>query len=402
MTVILVQNCSAILKAFLLVFERIMLKKTLLILSLGLLTGCNDDHNKTTAPQVQPEYQVPQLIVVGHRGASSSRPEHTLAAYQKAIDDGADFIEPDLVPTKDGYLVARHESEIKDTSNISDLPSFEHLKMRKQIDGISYEGWFTEDLSLSEIKQLKARERIPELRPQNTQYNDLYDIPSLEEIIELVERHYQKTGKIVGLYIETKHPSYFAGLGLAMEDALLHTLAKYEYTRDIAPVYLQSFEVSNLQYLHAQLSQHNTLKHAKIVQLYGAKASRPADYVAQNINTTYADLATATGLQYVAQYAQGVGPSKTYILANRKDAIPTSFVHDAHALGLKVHPYTLRPENNFLPDYLECSTEPADYCESGAYREFELFFQAGVDGVFTDDPALGRRAADAYLKQLQP
>jgi glycerophosphoryl diester phosphodiesterase len=376
-----------------------MLKRTTLCLSLALLAGCNDDNNHTTTIQPIPEYQEPKLLIVGHRGASGTRPEHTLAAYQKAIDDGADFIEPDLVPTKDGYLVARHESEIKETSNIITLAQFADRLKTKTIDGVNYEGWFTEDFNLSELQQLKARERIPDIRPANTQYNDLYDIPTLEQIIELTDAHYRKTGKIIGLYIETKHPSYFASLGLAMEDTLLKTLAKYEYTRDIAPVYLQSFEVSNLQYLKQQLDQHKTLRHAKIVQLYSGKNSQPADYVLNNTDMTYGDLATLEGLKFVASYADGVGPSKTYILPNSQPATPTSFVQDAHQYGLKVHPYTLRSENNFLPNYLDCSQDVAEYCEAGALKEFELFFKAGVDGVFTDDPALGRKAADLFLTQ---
>ena len=220
-----------------------MLKRTTLVLSLALLAGCNDDDTNSVNTSTPPQYQEPKLLIVGHRGASGTRPEHTLAAYQKAIDDGADFIEPDLVPTKDGYLVARHESEIKDTSNIASFAQFADRTQTKVIDGVSYTGWFTEDFYLNELKQLKARERIPDLRPHNTQYNDLYEIPTLEEIIELADAHYRKTGKIIGLYIETKHPTYFSSLNLSMEDTLLKTLAKYEYTRDIAPVYLQSFEV---------------------------------------------------------------------------------------------------------------------------------------------------------------
>ena len=376
-----------------------MLKRTTLCLSLALLAGCNDDDNNSVNTSAAPQYQEPQLLIVGHRGASGTRPEHTLAAYQKAIDDGADFIEPDLVPTKDGYLVARHESEIKETSNISTLTQFADREQTKVIDEVSYSGWFTEDFNLNELKQLKARERIPDIRPNNTQYNDVYDIPTLEEIIELADAHYRKTGKIIGLYVETKHPSYFASLDLSMEDTLLKTLAKYEYTRDIAPVYLQSFEVSNLQYLDAQLERLNSLKHAKIVQLYSDKNTQPADYVLNNIPKTYGDLATSEGLKFVASYADGVGPSKTYILPNTQPATPTSFVQDAHQYGLKVHPYTLRSENSFLPDYLDCSNDPAEYCEAGALKEFELFFKAGVDGVFTDDPALGRKAADLFLAQ---
>lgn len=377
-----------------------MFKRALLCLSLISLVGCNDD-DKTENSPTTPEYQPPKILVVGHRGASALRPEHTLASYQKAIDDGADFIEPDLVSTKDGVLVTRHENEIGGTTNVSILSQFADRKTTKNIDGKDLTGWFTEDFTLSELQQLKARERIPEFRPANTAYNDLYPVPTLEQVIELAEANYKKTGKIIGLYIETKHPTYFKNQKLAMEDTLLKTLAKYEYTRDIAPVYLQSFEVSNLKYLKDQLDLHKTIKYAQIIQLYDAKTSQPADFVESGETKTYADLATAQGLKDVAKYANGVGPSKGYIL-NFNDSgsgQTTSFITDAHTAGLKVHPYTFRPENYYLPTHLKCSQDkPAERCPSGALKEFEAYFKAGVDGVFTDDPALGREAVINYEK----
>lgn len=380
--------------------SRIMFKKAILCLSLISLVGCNDD-DKTENTPTTPEYQLPKILVVGHRGASALRPEHTLASYQKAIDDGADFIEPDLVSTKDGVLVTRHENEIGGTTNVSTLSQFADRKITKNIDGKDLTGWFTEDFTLSELQQLKARERIPEFRPANTAYNDLYPVPTLEQVIELAEANYKKTGKIIGLYIETKHPTYFKNQKLAMEDSLLKTLAKYKYTRDIAPVYLQSFEVSNLKYLKDQLDLHKTIKHVQIIQLYDAKTSQPADFVESGETKTYADLATAQGLKDVAKYANGVGPSKGYILNfNDKGSVQTtSFISDAHTAGLKVHPYTFRPENNYLPKPLKCSQDkPAERCPSGALKEFEAYFKAGVDGVFTDDPALGREAVINYEK----
>ncbi|WP_336963095.1 glycerophosphodiester phosphodiesterase [Acinetobacter pittii] len=377
-----------------------MFKRALLCLSLISLVGCNDD-DKTENSPTTPEYQLPKILVVGHRGASALRPEHTLASYQKAIDDGADFIEPDLVSTQDGVLVARHENEIGGTTNVSTLSQFADRKTTKNIDGKDLTGWFTEDFTLSELQQLKARERIPEFRPANTAYNDLYPVPTLEQVIELAEANYKKTGKIIGLYIETKHPTYFKNQKLAMEDALLKTLAKYEYTRDIAPVYLQSFEVQNLKDLKRELDLHKTLKHAQIIQLYDAKTSQPADFVESGETKTYADLATAQGLKEVAKYANGVGPSKGYILTFNNDGSykTSTFIADAHTAGLKVHPYTFRPENNFLPAPLKCSQDkPAERCPSGALKEFEAYFKAGVDGVFTDDPALGREAVINYEK----
>ena len=379
-----------------------MIKKIFLISSISLgLTACNDDQDSDMA--FAPKYQEPAIIVVGHRGASALRPEHTLAAYQKAIEDGADFIEPDLVSTKDGFLVARHENEISGTTNVSTLSQFADRKKTKIIDGTTLTGWFTEDFTLNELNQLKARERIPQIRPNNIQYNDQFDIPTLEQIIALAEQHYKKTGKIIGLYIETKHPTYFQKQNLALEDPLLTVLAKSSYTRDIAPIYLQSFEVSNLKYIKNQLALHKSLKNVKIIQLYDDKTISPADYVAQGIKTTYGDMATAQGLQEVAQYANGVGPWKPYLFNDTYTA-PSSFIADAHAVNLKVHPYTFRPENNFLTTDLKCSTaeiDAAKRCEAGANKEYEMYFKAGVDGIFTDDPSLGRHAVDAFLKNTK-
>ncbi|WP_332606126.1 glycerophosphodiester phosphodiesterase [Acinetobacter sp. ESBL14] len=375
-----------------------MFKKAALCLCLISLAGCNDDNNNQSNT-TQPEYQLPKILVIGHRGASALRPEHTLASYQKAIDDGADFIEPDLVSTKDGVLVARHENEIGGTTNVSTLPQFADRKKSKVIDGVTLEGWFTEDFTLKELQQLKARERIPQFRPDNQKYNDLYTIPTLEQIIELAEAHYKKTGKIIGLYIETKHPTYFQQQNLAMEDALLKTLSKYQYSRDIAPIYLQSFEVGNLKYLKSQLDLHKSVKHAQLIQLYDAPEAKPADYVAQNNPKTYADLATAQGLKDVSSYANGVGPWKVYVFKDAAMTQTTSFIADAHKVNLKVHPYTFRPENNFLPDTLKCSadvTKAAERCPTGSLKEMQLYFKAGVDGVFTDDPALGRQAVQTY------
>ena len=373
-----------------------MLKKAVICLSLLSLVGCNDDNNDQTNSK-QPNYELPKILIVGHRGASALRPEHTIASYQKAIEDGADFIEPDLVSTKDGVLVARHENEISGTTNVAELPEFANRKKTKVIDGVSIEGWFTEDFTLNELQQLKARERIPQYRPENTKYNDLYPVPTLEQIIELADAHYKKTGKIVGLYIETKHPTYFQNQNLAMEDRLIQTLSKYKYSRDIAPIYLQSFEVSNLKYLKQQLDLHKSLKHAQLIQLYDEQSARPADYVAKQISTTYGDMATAQGLKEVASYANGVGPWKVYVFKDASMTETTSFVKDAHQVGLKVHPYTFRPENNFLAESLKCSSKADERCESGSIKEMQLYFKAGVDGVFTDDPAIGRKAVQSYL-----
>lgn len=363
-------------------------------MSLIALSGCNDHDDLAASPNTS--VQEPKILLIGHRGASALRPEHTLASYQKAIDDGADFIEPDLVSTKDGVLVARHENEISGTTNVATLPEFANRKTTKVIDGVSITGWFTEDFTLKELQQLKARERIPQYRPANTQFNDLYSIPTLDEIIDLANQHYKKTGKVIGLYIETKHPTYFKTLNLSLEDPLLKTLAKYEYSQKIAPIYLQSFEVENLKYLKQQLAALKSVQRAQLIQLYDSSSSQPADAVAKGVKTTYADMATAQGLKDVAQYANGVGPAKSYIFKNTDMTQTTAFVTDAHLAGLKVHPYTFRPENNFLPQSLRCSARLDERCASGSIKEMKLYFQAGVDGIFTDDPAIGRQAITEY------
>lgn len=375
-----------------------MIKKIFLLSACLSLLACNDHDHDTALQDATP---AEKILVIGHRGASALRPEHTLASYQKAIDDGADFIEPDLVSTKDGVLIARHENEIGGTTNIATLAEFSSRKTSKTIDGTKMEGWFTEDFSLDELKQVKARERIPETRPSNTQYNDLYSIPTLEQIIELAEAHYKKTGKVIGLYIETKHPTYFQKQQLAMEDNLIKTLSKYQYTREIAPIFLQSFEVSNLKYLKNQLDLHKSLKNVKLIQLYDSPEQRPADYVEQNIATTYGDMATSKGLKEVSTYAQGVGPWKVYLF-NQQLTEPTTFIADAHRFSLKVHPYTFRPENAFLPNQFDCSKDQTEKCESGSVAEISLYLEAGVDGFFTDDPAIGRKAVDQFLQKKSP
>lgn len=380
---------------------KIMQKTLLTLLILASLTACSQlpkpqDQINLLIPTSQ-QHQEPKIIIIGHRGASALRPEHTLASYQKAIDDGADFIEPDLVPTKDGYLVARHENDITTTTNVSELSQFKDRKTTKVIDGESHTGWFTEDFNLSELKQLKARERIPDVRPNNAKYNDQFEIPTLEEIIALAQKHYEQTGKLVGLYIETKHPTYFQKINLALEDRLLKTLSTHEFTRDLAPIYLQSFEVTNLHYIKEQLPKYKGLKQAQLIQLYSDVDESPADFIAQGIHKTYGDLATTEGLKNVATYAQGIGPSKNYIVNNAGEL--THFVQDVHAQGLKIHPYSLRPENKFLIDSLDCNKNANERCIQGAMAEYQIFFKAGVDGVFTDDPALGRKAVNAFLQK---
>lgn len=380
------------------------MKKNLIVpiclfpLNLFIVTACSYHTNhpsfNTTQNFELSRFTEPKIIVIGHRGASALRPEHTLAAYQKAIEDGADFIEPDLVITRDGYLIARHENNITQTTNVSELSQFKNRKTTKIIDGEPHTGWFTEDFTLSEIKQLKARERIPNIRKNNTIYNDQFEIPTLDEIIQLTADHYKKTGKVIGLYIETKHPSYFQHINLPLEDRLLNTLEKHPYSQNISPIYLQSFEVKNLKYLHKQLNNNHAIANVQTVQLFASPTESPADFVIDQVNMTYADLATPQGLAQISEYAQGVGPSKSYIIDT--SGLATNFVSHAHAQNLKVHPYTFRPENQYLAKNLQCQLPSNARCESGSIAEVKLFLHAGVDGIFIDDPKLGRQAVTAF------
>jgi glycerophosphoryl diester phosphodiesterase len=316
-------------------------------------------------------------MVIGHRGASGYRPEHTLASYRLAIEMGADYIEPDLVATKDHVLVARHENEIGGTTDVAGHPEFAGRRTTKTIDGVRVTGWFTEDFTLAELRTLRARERLPGLRPDNTAFDGLYQVPTLPEVIDLVKR----AG--VGIYPETKHPTYFDSVGLSLEEPLVAALDANGYRGRNAPVFIQSFEVGNLKEL-------NRRTRVPLVQLLD-ETGRPYDLVVAGDPRTYADLATPAGLAEIATYADGVGPSKNLIVP--RDAAgnlldPTSLVRDAHRAGLAVHPWTFRKENNFLPaDFRQGN--PASPQFLGATgdlpAELRLFFRLGVDGLFTDN-----------------
>ncbi|AJG17970.1 glycerophosphodiester phosphodiesterase [Cupriavidus basilensis] len=366
-------------------------------LAAAVLAGCAAPPPVATgpaAPAPGPAPAVPKALVIGHRGASALRPEHTLASYQRAIDDGADVVEPDLVMTRDGVLVARHENEIGTTTNVAELPQFASRKRVKVIDGERLDGWFTEDFTLAELKTLRARERIAQVRKANTQYNDKFEIPTFDEIIDLVAKASQHSGRVIGLYPETKHPSYFRGIGLPLEEKLVATLQAHAYTRS-APVFVQSFETGNLREMHQRLAQG--MPNVKLIQLMGGAKNRPADWRLAGDTRTYADMMTPIGLREVASYANGIGPEKSSVVprdANGNLGTPTALVRNAHAAGLLVHPYTFRPENTFLPRNLRTGGGDATRSPSGMVREVQAFLAAGIDGFFTDDPALGRQAVD--------
>jgi glycerophosphoryl diester phosphodiesterase len=326
-------------------------------------------------------------LVIGHRGASGYRPEHTLASYDLAIRMGADYVEPDLVSTKDGVLVARHENEISGTTDVAERPEFADRRTMKVIDGGEVTGWFTEDFTLAELKTLRAKERLPELRQRNTLYDGRYEVPTLQEVIDLVQEASRDLRRTIGIYPETKHPTYFDSIGLSLEEPLVRALRRNGLARRNAPVFIQSFETSNLRELNDSIA-------VPLVQLIDNRGA-PFDLVTKGDPRTYDDLATEAGLQEIATYADGVGPAKDRIVPRDADGNlgePTSFVDDAHAEGLEVHPWTFRNENTFLPADFRRGTDPADYGD--AFAEYELFFRLGVDGVFSDNPDTAREARD--------
>jgi glycerophosphoryl diester phosphodiesterase len=323
-------------------------------------------------------------IVIGHRGASGYLPEHTLAAYQLAIDLGADFIEPDLVSTRDGRLVARHENDITGTTDVENRPEFASRRTTKIIDGASITGWFTEDFTLAELKTLRARERLGALRTQNATFDDRFEIPTLEEVIALAQREGARRRRAIGIYPETKHPTFFQSIGLSLEEPLVRILHGAGLRSQHDPVFIQSFEVANLQ----KLSRMTRLP---LVQLLN-DAGAPFDFVVAGDRRTYRDMATPAGLRDIARYADGIGPNKNLIIprdASGRLLAPTTLVADAHASRLLVHPFTFRAENVFLPRDFQIGdpTNPLFPALRGDFRaELVAFDSLGLDGLFTDQP----------------
>lgn len=354
-----------------------MIRRLAALLALMLSAGCAaDDMAVHSTLNGQPP------IVIAHRGASGERPEHTLASYRLAIEQGADYIEPDLVLTKDGVLVARHENEISETTDVADRVEFAARKATKTIDGQKVTGWFTEDFTLAELKTLRARERLPKLR--STDYDGQFEIPTFEEILALLADVNKGRKTSVGVYPETKHPSYFASIGLPHEAPLLAALDRFGYRGRTAAVFIQSFEVGNLIDLRAK----SELPLIQLMDAEGGPADRPG--------TSYAAMASPAGLKMIAGYADGIGPNKAMVIprgALGSLAEPTHLVRDAHAAGLKVHPWTFRRENYFLPLGDKGGVNPAGHGDLGA--EIAAYLRTGIDGLFSDNP---REAVAAVRK----
>lgn len=327
-------------------------------------------------------------IIIAHRGAQFLFPEHTMEGYKKAVELGADYIEPDLVMTLDGVFVSRHEPFISGTTNVADLPQYAGRKTTKILDGVAITDWFVSDFTLVEIKTLRARQSW-ENRTQ--EYDDQFEIPTFAEILAFAKAQKTISGNPVGIYPELKHPTYHRDLGLPMEDQFLIQITEAGFNSKIAPIYVQCFEVRTLQYL-------NKTSDVKLIQLIGAAGIKPDgslcftkpdgsydpegipyDFVMAKDNRTFDFFSTEEGIQFVASYADGIGPWKAFIIPITKSEsksidvqAPTSFVSLAHKYGLEIHPYTFRNE-----DKRWMSNEEPE-------SEYKLFFQAGVDGVFSD------------------
>lgn len=330
-----------------------------------------------------------QPLVLGHRGACGYLPEHTLESYRRAIELGADFVEPDLVSTKDGFLVARHEPILDDTTDVKSRPEFASKKSTKTLDGIKTTAFFASDFTLAEIKRLRA---IQPRASRNQAFNGLYQIPTLQEIIEMVQGENSRRARTVGIYPETKHPTFHSALGLPLEDALITILDRAGWNNQYAPVFIQSFETANLKYLRTKTK-------CKIVQLidaddvgpdgkltFAAPYDKPYNHVIVGDPRGFGDMVSKVNLADIATYANGIGPWKPFIASFAgagTTPITTSLIADAHAAGLFVHAYTFR--NDSLPAQYQGKPE----------AEYNQFFLYGVDGIFTDFPDTAFAAREA-------
>lgn len=342
-------------------------------------------------------------LVVGHRGAAGYRPDHTLEGYKLAIEMGADFIEPDLVATKDGELIARHEPNITGTTDVASRPEFASRKTTRMVDGVAETGWFATDFTLAEIKTLRA---IQPLAERDASYNGKFSIPTLKEVLDLAKSESTRVGRTIGVYPETKHPTYHVNAGLKLEDRLLAVLASYGYTQKSSPVIIQSFEVSNLKYLRTKTQVRlSQLIDGDDVALGGqvtlaAPFDKPYDFAVAGDKRNFITMLTPAGLAEIKTYADGIGPWKPYVISSKavdangdgkaddvnKDGVvderdrtmlpATSVLKDAHAAGLVVHPFTFRNEAKRLAS--DFKGNPA--------AEYELFYRLGVDAVFSDFP----------------
>ncbi|WP_372785898.1 glycerophosphodiester phosphodiesterase [Phenylobacterium sp.] len=319
-------------------------------------------------------------LIIAHRGASGERPESTLMAFRLAIAEGADFIEPDLVLTKDGHFVVRHENEISQTTDVALHKEFESRLTTRQIQGQAVSGWFTEDFTLEELKTIRCRERLPKLRPESVKFNGQETIPTYQEVLDLAKSESARLKRPIGTYPEMKHANYFAGIGLPMEGRLADILKKNDLDSATAPVFIQCFDVLPLKTIM-------TMCKAPRIQLV-SPGGGPTD-----VTLVYRDMVSASGMKAIAAYANGVGPEYTMVIPTAADgglAPATALVGDAHAAGLAVHPWTVRAENAFLPPKLRNGTDPMVHGDVDAL--YHALYAAGIDGLFSDFPGLAVKA----------
>lgn len=334
-------------------------------------------------------------IIFGHRGAAGYRPEHTLASYELAVQMGADYIEPDVVSTKDGVLVARHENDISHTTDVADHPEFADRKTTKVIDGREISGWFTEDFTLAELKTLHAVERIPEQRQRNTLYDGRYEVPTLQEVIEFAKAASIEYRRTIGVFPETKHPTYFDSIGLPLEGPLVAAIKRNGLNSPDGRAVVQSFEPTSLRELNAAL-------HVPVLQAIAAGNGAPYDTRVDGEGPTYNEMVTPAGLREIATYADWIGPDKVRIIPRQEDGTlgqPTTLVSDARAAGLDVSAYTFRNENRYLPTNMRSGTDPNDYGD--ALAEYEAYYEAGLDAVVSDNPDTAVIARREFLEDAQ-
>lgn len=334
-------------------------------------------------------------IVIGHRGVPGERLEHTRPSYLLAIQQGCDYIEPDVVSTKDGVLVVRHENDVTGTTDVAIHPEFADRKTSKLVDGVWHTGWFTEDFTLEEIKTLRVRERLPQLRPQNIRLARTEQILTFDEVLDIAAEASVGRDEPIGVYVETKHPTYFAGLGLDLNDLLVETLERRGMNHRGAQIIVQSMEMANLR----ALRDRTPLDLIQLMDRQGA----PYDLVAAGDPRTYRNLRKPVELEMIADYANGLGPNKSQVI--RRDmrgrlAGETKLVRRAHRLGLVVHVWTMRSENNFLPTNLRLGRDKVDHGD--AVGEYLAFFNAGVDGVFSDFTATAVAARSKWWETHPP
>ncbi|GGP16337.1 glycerophosphodiester phosphodiesterase [Nonomuraea glycinis] len=346
----------------------------------------------------QPRPDRSEVVVIGHRGSAGHRPEHTQGGYELAVAMGADWIEPDLVPTKDHVLVVRHENEISGTTDVSLRPEFAARKTTKVIDGRNVTGWFTEDFTLAELKTLRAVERLPAIRQRNTVYNGYYQVLTFQEVLDLAKKLRHRYGREVGVFPETKHPTYFRSIGLPLEEPLIETIKRNGLNRPNSPVVVQSFEPSSLKRVAKDLR-------VPLWQALGT-SGRPYDLTAAGDPTTYADMMKPEGLAKIAEYAKWIGPDKSSAIPLQPDGswgTPTTLVSDAHKAGLKIGLYTFRSENQYLPAQLRRGQIATDHGD--ALAEYRAHLDLGADAFVTDYPdtaALARSERGKPHEHVQP